>query len=75
MKSSTFSKPCRPWDDASAGVNLPENAARLSEAFWFSVTLLLFLVMGPFSIVAVLIGLCSLATKEQRMQMIEPASL
>ena len=47
----------------------------LSEPFWFCLSFLLFLLMGPFSAVAVIIGLCSLANKENRDKMIEPASL
>jgi hypothetical protein len=51
-------------------------ASKLSEAFWFCLSMLLFLVMGPFSAVAVVIGLWSLATSEEcRNNMVEPASL
>ena len=39
---------------------------QLSEAFWFTLSLCLFLVMGPFSVFAVLIGLHHLATKGQK---------
>ena len=46
----------------------------LSEPFWFCLSFLLFLLMGPFSAVAVLVGLCSLS-KENKSNMIEPASL
>lgn len=49
--------------------------ARVSEAFWFTLSFLLFLVLGPFSAVVVLIGLGSLATEENREQMREPARL
>ncbi len=45
-----------------------------SEPFWFCLSFLLFLLMGPFSAVVVIIGLCSLA-KENRGKMIEPASV
>lgn len=48
--------------------------ARLSEPFWFCVSFLLFLVMGPFSVIAVVYGLWSLASEENRQKMIEPAS-
>ena len=48
--------------------------ARLSEPFWFCMSFLLFLLMGPFSAVAVLVGLYTLA-KENKSKMIEPASL
>lgn len=47
----------------------------LAEPFWFCISLLLFLLMGPFSAVAVIFGLCSLANEENRSKMIEPASL
>ena len=47
----------------------------LSEAFWFCLSLILFLLMGPFSAVAVIIGLCSLASEENRSRMVEPASM
>ncbi len=46
----------------------------VSEAFWFCLSFLLFLVMGPFSAIAVLIGLFSLASEENRQKMTEPAS-
>jgi small neutral amino acid transporter SnatA (MarC family) len=49
-------------------------AARLSEPFWFCLSFLLFLVMGPFSVIAVVYGLWSLASEENRQKMIEPAS-
>ncbi len=48
--------------------------AKGSEAFWFCLSLLLFLLMGPFSAIAVVIGVCSLATDKNRESMIEPAS-
>ena len=47
----------------------------LSEPFWFCVSFLLFLLMGPFSAIAVIIGMCSLANEENRSKMVEPASL
>lgn len=49
-------------------------AARLSEPFWLGLSFLLFLVMGPFSVIAVLYGLWSLANSENREKMTEPAS-
>jgi len=49
-------------------------AARLSEPFWLCVSFLLFIVMGPFSVIAVLYGLWSLASGENREKMTEPAS-
>jgi hypothetical protein len=51
-------------------------AAKLSESFWFCLSFLLFIVMGPFSAIAVVIGLWSLATSEEcRDKMVEPASI
>jgi hypothetical protein len=49
--------------------------ARISESFWFCLTFVLFLLMGPFSAIVVLIGLGSLASEENRARMNEPASL
>lgn len=48
--------------------------AKLSEPFWLCLSFCLFLIMGPFSIMAVLCGLWSLASDENRQKMIEPAS-
>lgn len=52
-----------------------EHLAQISEAFWFCLSFLLFLIMGPFSAVVVLIGLGSLASEEKRERMQEPARL
>lgn len=49
--------------------------ARVIESFWFCLTFVLFLLLGPFSAVVVLIGLGSLASEEHRERMIEPARL
>jgi hypothetical protein len=50
-------------------------ATKLSESFWFILSFLLFIVMGPFSAIAVVLGLWSLATSEEcRDHMVEPAS-
>lgn len=50
-------------------------AARLSEPFWFCLSFLLFIVMGPFSAIAVLIGLWSLASSDEcKDNMVEPAN-
>ncbi|MGW8161837.1 MAG: hypothetical protein ACWGN1_06280 [Desulfobulbales bacterium] len=49
-------------------------AAKSSEPFWLCLSFLLFIVMGPFSVIAVLYGLWSLATGENRERMAEPAS-
>ncbi len=47
----------------------------LSERFWFTLALFLFVVMGPFSVIAVIIGLYSLATSRSNREAAEPASL
>lgn len=49
-------------------------AQRWSEPFWLCISFLLFVVMGPFSVIAVLYGLWSLAHGENREKMIEPAN-
>lgn len=48
--------------------------SKMSEPFWLCLSCVLFLIMGPFSIIAVLYGLWSLASDENRQKMIEPAS-
>ena len=48
--------------------------SKMSEPFWLCLSCALFLVMGPFSIIAVLYGLWSLASEENRQKMTEPAS-
>lgn len=53
---------------------LAEIASRLSEPFWLCISFLLFIAMGPFSVIAVVYGLWSLANGEHREKMIEPAS-
>lgn len=49
--------------------------AVFNEWFWFCLSFILFLVMGPFSAVVVLIGLVSLGSEERRSEMTEPARL
>ncbi|MBV5317382.1 MAG: hypothetical protein JZU50_06205 [Desulfobulbaceae bacterium] len=49
--------------------------AQILESFWFCLTFVLFLLLGPFSAIAVLIGLGSLGNAENRERMTEPASL
>jgi hypothetical protein len=49
--------------------------AQITESFWFCLTFVLFLLLGPFSAIAVLIGLGSLGNAENRERMTEPASL
>jgi hypothetical protein len=60
------------------GLSLTERmlalASRMSEPFWLCLSFVLFLIMGPFSIIAVVYGLWSLASDEKRQKMIEPAS-
>jgi hypothetical protein len=51
-------------------------AAKSSESFWFCLSFLLFIVSGPFSAIAVIIGLWSLSRDKQcRDSMVEPARI
>lgn len=60
----------------SLGKRIGIITAKLGEAFWFCLSFLLFIIMGPFSAFAVLIGLWSLASsKECRDHMTEPAKI
>lgn len=49
--------------------------SQLVELSWFFLTFTLFLLMGPFSAIAVLLGLGSLASEKNREEMTEPARL
>jgi hypothetical protein len=53
---------------------LHDRFAQLSETFWFCLSLLLFVVMGPFSVFAVVIGLWSLANNDKARETSEPLS-
>jgi len=53
---------------------LHERFSHLSETFWFCLSLLLFVVMGPFSIIAVFFGLWSLANNKKVRESAEPQS-
>ena len=53
---------------------LHDRFAQLSETFWFCLSLLLFVVMGPFSVFAVVIGLWSLANNDKARESSEPMS-
>jgi len=54
--------------------SLLSRISELSEIIWLCITFLLFIVMGPFSVIAVMYGLWALATGENKERMIEPAS-
>lgn len=54
--------------------SLISRISELSEIIWLCITFLLFIVMGPFSVIAVIYGLWALATGENKERMIEPAS-
>lgn len=45
------------------------------ESFWCCLAFLLFLLLGPFSAIVVLIGLGSLANEATKKEMTEPAQL
>ncbi len=53
---------------------LRKRVEKYSEGFWCTLSFLLFVLMGPFSVFAVLIGLWSLANGEHKNNMVEPAS-
>ncbi len=46
---------------------------RYSEIFWFCTAFVLFLLMGPFSVIAVVPALFSLSSEKHRRNMREPA--
>ena len=54
--------------------SLISRISELSELIWLCITFLLFIVMGPFSVIAVIYGLWALATGENKERMIEPVS-
>ena len=54
---------------------LRAHTTQIGESCWFCLTLALFLLMGPFSVIAVLAGLGSLASEKHREKMTEPARL
>lgn len=54
---------------------LRAHLAQIIESCWFGLTFVLFLLMGPFSAIAVLIGLGTLGNAENRARMTEPARL
>ena len=54
---------------------LRAHTTQIGESCWFCLTLALFLLMGPFSVIAVLMGLRSLASEENQAKMTEPARL
>lgn len=53
---------------------LSNSISRWSESIWLCTTFLLFIIMGPFSVIAVLYGLWALSTGENKEKMVEPAS-
>lgn len=59
----------------SLSTRVRTHLAHITESFWFCLTFVLFLLMGPFSAIVVLIGLGSLASEENRARMNEPARL
>ncbi|MBI5556040.1 MAG: hypothetical protein HY885_00220 [Deltaproteobacteria bacterium] len=57
----------------SVVTRVAEKMNQLSEPFWFVLSLSLFVIMGPFSVIAVIVGLHNLATKGQKQNEPEPA--
>ncbi len=45
---------------------------KCSEVFWLATSFILFLLMGPFSVIAVVPALCSLGSEKFRNNMREP---
>lgn len=56
-------------------VRIGKRFAHLGEAFWFVTSLVLFVLLGPFSAIVALIGLGSLATKGQTKHLQRPAKV
>lgn len=52
----------RKQDSPTMITRLAKKMGQLSEPFWFALSLALFLAMGPFSVIAVIIALYHLAT-------------
>nr|WP_321468273.1 hypothetical protein [uncultured Desulfobulbus sp.] len=77
MKSLSHSQTNRMENDGGRSLStwVRSHLAQIVESFWFCLTLVLFLLMGPFSAVVVVIGLGSLSSEENREKMIEPARL
>lgn len=48
--------------------------SKISEPFWFVFSFVLFLVMGPFSIIAVVAGLYQLSVNARNQKSPEPAN-
>ncbi len=48
--------------------------SQASESIWLCITFLLFLAMGPFSVIAVLYGLWTLATNQNMETIVEPVN-
>ena len=57
------------------GAWVRSHLVHIAEIFWFCLSFILFLILGPFSAIVVLIGLGSLASEENRERMTEPARL
>lgn len=53
---------------------LAQRIARCSEIFWLTTSLLLFMILGPFSAVIVVVALFSLAGEKQVKEMNEPTA-
>ncbi|WP_319588711.1 hypothetical protein [uncultured Desulfobulbus sp.] len=77
MNNLSHSQTSKPGNDGgqSPAKWVRAHLGQVTESFWFCLTFVLFLLMGPFSAVAVLIGLGSLASEEHRARMTEPAQL
>jgi hypothetical protein len=59
-------------ENKSIIAKLAKSIGRVSEAFWFVLSLALFMVMGPFSVIAVVAGLYHLSTTNKDQKSPEP---
>ena len=68
--------PGRQSNEASVSIikSLLSKVSEMSESIWLCITFLLFILMGPFSAIAVVYGLWALGSKENREKMVEPVS-
>ncbi len=63
----------RKFEKKSLVAKLTERMNQLSEPFWFVLALILFMLMGPFSVIAVIVGLYQLTVNNSSLK--EPESI
>lgn len=64
----------RKQEKRSIFTKLTKVMSQASESFWFVLSLFLFMLMGPFSIIAVLAGLYQISTSAKNSKSPEPAN-